>query len=104
MQKALDSIKANEMNVVPVTVNIPRALLAECGLSVQAASVNVLRAFVLSLYRRDNISSGKAARLLGMHRLAFIRLLAEENIPYLDYTPEELEAEFAAVREWPSQS
>jgi predicted HTH domain antitoxin len=103
MQKKLYSMEANKENAVPVTVNVPRTLLAECGLSAQAAGDEILRAFVLSLYRRDRISSGKAARLLGIHRLTFIRLLAEENIPYLDYTPEELEEEIKVVREWLNQ-
>jgi predicted HTH domain antitoxin len=85
---------------VTVQVTLPRSLLFESGLSQQEASGALLRAFVLSLYRRDRISSGKAAHLLGVHRLAFIRMLAEEGIPYLDHTPEELEAEIAAVRQW----
>lgn len=88
---------------VTVQVTLPRALLFESGLSQQEASDALLRAFVLSLYRRDRISSGKAAHLLGVHRLVFIRMLAEEGIPYLDSTPEELEAEIAAVHRWMSQ-
>ena len=88
---------------ITVQVTLPRALLIEIGLSPQEASAALLRAFVLSLYRQDRISSGKAARLLGVHRLAFIHMLAEENIPYLDYTSEELEDEIKAVRQWPPQ-
>jgi predicted HTH domain antitoxin len=88
---------------VTVQVTLPRSLLVESGLSQQEASEALLRAFVLSLYRRDLVSSGKAARLLGVHRLTFIRMLAEEGIPYLDYTPEELETETEAVRQWPRQ-
>ena len=83
---------------VTVQVTLPRELLYECGLSLEAASDALLKAFVLSLCRQDRISSGKAARLLGIHRLAFIRMLAEEKIPFLDFTPEELEDEVTAVR------
>ena len=86
---------------ITVQVTLPRVLLFESGLSPQEASAALLRAFVLSLYRQDRISSGKAARLLGVQRLAFIRMLAEEKIPYLDYTSEELEEEMTAVRQWP---
>jgi predicted HTH domain antitoxin len=88
---------------VTVQVTLPRKLLFECGLSLEEASDALLKAFVLSLYRQDHISSGKAARLLGIHRLAFIRVLAEENIPFLDYTPEELDDEVTAVRRWRRQ-
>jgi hypothetical protein len=35
--------------------------------------------------------------------LEFIRLLAEEKIPYLDYTPEELDAELKALERWPTE-
>lgn len=104
MSETLSAVEeVNKLNTVPVMVNVPRELLAEVGLSAQAASTEILRAFILSLYRRDRISSGKAARLLGIHRLAYIRVLAEEKIPYLDYTPEELEAEITAVHEWAEQ-
>ena len=68
----------------------------------------------MSLYRHDRISSGMAARLLGVHRLTFIRMLAEEGVPYLDYTNEELRREVGAVErggevlsqvgEWPQEA
>jgi len=77
--------------------------LFDVGLSRPEASDALFRAFVLSLYRRDRISAGKAARLLGIHRLTFIRMLAEEGIPYLDYTPDQLEAEIMAVERWTPQ-
>ena len=88
---------------ITVSVRMPQALLFEAGLSTEAASEALLRAFVLSLYRQDRISSGKAARLLGVHRLEFIRMLAEEKIPYLDYTPEELEVELKTLKRWPTE-
>jgi len=66
----------------------------------QETSDALLRSYIISLYRQDRISSGKAANLLGIHRLTFIRMLAEEDIPYLDYTSEELEHEVEAVRRW----
>ncbi|HRV93928.1 MAG TPA: UPF0175 family protein [Anaerolineae bacterium] len=88
---------------VTVSVRVPQALLFETGLSQEAASEVLLRAFVFSLYRQDRISAGKAARLLGVHRMEFIRLLAEEQIPYLDYTKEELEAELDALEQWTTE-
>jgi predicted HTH domain antitoxin len=90
-------------STITVSVNIPQELLFEAGLSSEAAGEALLRAFVLSLYRQDRISSGKAARLLGVHRLEFIRLLAEEKIPYVDYTPEELAAELKALERWSTE-
>lgn len=85
---------------VTVQVTIPQALLLDSGVAPREASSALLQAFILSLYRRDRISSGKAARLLGVDRLTFIRMLAEEDIPFLDYTTEELDAELAVMRQW----
>ena len=52
---------------------------------------------MLSLFTEGHISSGKAARLLNMSRVAFLALLRARGIAYINYTPEELEEEFAAV-------
>lgn len=85
---------------VTINVTLPQALLFDSGLASQEAGSALLRAYVLSLYRRDRISSGRAARLLGVDRLTLIRLLAEEDIPFLDYTTDELDAEMAVMRQW----
>jgi predicted HTH domain antitoxin len=90
-------------STVTVSVSVPQTLLLETGLSRETAGEALLRAFVLSLYRQDRISSGKAAQLLGVHRMKLIRLLAEERIPYLDYTQEELEAESATLDQWSAE-
>lgn len=49
---------------------------------------------VLELYRQKRVSSGKAAELLGTEKVDFIRHASDFGIPYLDMTPDELEAEF----------
>jgi hypothetical protein len=51
---------------------------------------------VLELYRRGTISSGKAAELLGMPRIDFIKHASRLGIPYIDMTEEEWAAEKAA--------
>jgi predicted HTH domain antitoxin len=48
---------------------------------------------VLELYQRGEISSGKAAELLGMSRFEFIQYSGRLGIPFFRYSPEELEAE-----------
>jgi predicted HTH domain antitoxin len=48
---------------------------------------------VLELYRQGDISSGKAAQLLGMRRDEFIRHASERGIPYLQLSGEELRRE-----------
>jgi predicted HTH domain antitoxin len=50
---------------------------------------------VLELYRRRQISSGKAAELLEMGRFEFIHYASRLGIPFIDMSPEELDEELA---------
>jgi len=52
---------------------------------------------VLSLFTEGRVSSGKAARLLNITRIEFLALLRARGIAYVNYTPDELAEEFAAV-------
>ncbi|MBI4791032.1 MAG: UPF0175 family protein [Chloroflexi bacterium] len=53
---------------------------------------------VLELYRRREISSGKAAELLAMERFEFIRFASRGGIAYFDLDQRELKDEIEAVR------
>ncbi|MBN2149641.1 MAG: UPF0175 family protein [Anaerolineales bacterium] len=48
---------------------------------------------VMELYRRREISSGKAAELLGMERFEFIRYASRLGIPFFDMDEAELTEE-----------
>jgi predicted HTH domain antitoxin len=48
---------------------------------------------VLELYRRHEVSSGKAAELLRMERVKFVRYASRLGIPYLDMDEHELATE-----------
>jgi len=52
---------------------------------------------VLELYRRRQISSGKAAELLKMERMEFVRFASRQGIPFYDLTEDEFDAELALV-------
>ncbi len=54
---------------------------------------------VLELYRRGSISSGKAAELLGMARLAFLQHASQLGIPFFDMTEDEWAAEQASLKD-----
>jgi len=56
---------------------------------------------VLELYRRGTLSSGKAAEMLEMPRLDFIRHASKLGIPHIDMTSDEWEAEKATLEAWP---
>ena len=55
---------------------------------------------VLELYRRRQISSGKAAELLGMERASFIQYASRLGLPFFDMTQQELDAEISRLNEW----
>jgi predicted HTH domain antitoxin len=55
---------------------------------------------VMELYRRGAVSRGKAAELLGMPLVDFLRRANELGIPYFNYTDEEFAAELAASKRW----
>ncbi len=55
---------------------------------------------VLELYRRHEISSGKAAEWLGMARVEFIHYASRLGIPYIDLDEYELFAEIQNAREY----
>jgi len=53
------------------------------------------------LFKDERISSGKAARLLGLTRIEFLTLLRRRGVAYVDYSPSELSDELAAVQALP---
>ena len=59
---------------------------------------NARESIVLELYRQGQISSGKAAELVGMPRIAFIQHASDLGIPFFDMTEEEWRAEVDQVR------
>lgn len=55
---------------------------------------------VLELYRQGELSSGKAARLLGMERDTFIRHASDKGIPYFQLRGDALRQEIDASKQF----
>ena len=53
---------------------------------------------ILELYRRKEISSGKAAELLDMEHFEFVRYASRLGIPFFDMSKEELERDIEAAK------
>jgi predicted HTH domain antitoxin len=70
-------------------VPVPDELLELLG-SREAAREHLRRSAVLDLVKRQAISQGRAAELLGMSRWELHELLAHEDIPMADLTEAEL--------------
>ncbi|RME81323.1 MAG: UPF0175 family protein [Caldilineae bacterium] len=77
-------------------IQIPASLL-RFGLDQNEIQRRVVEWLVLSLFTEGHISSGKAARLLGISRVEFLTLLRARGIAYINYSPAELAEEFAAA-------
>ncbi len=68
-------------------------LVAYFGDTPEVAERKVRETLVLDLLRRHDVSSGRAAELLGVDRLAMMRLQSANGIPVFDLDPEELATE-----------
>jgi predicted HTH domain antitoxin len=53
---------------------------------------------VLELYRQGEVSSGRAAQLLGKEREDFIRYASEQGIPYFQLDGDELQRELDTLK------
>lgn len=72
-----------------IEIAVPEEIIALLG-SEDAARKEAKEAFVLDLVRRGKISKGKAAELLGMSLWDLPELVAQYQIPWFNYHPEEL--------------
>lgn len=82
-----------------VSVNLDEDLVAAMQATDEPLDRRARELIVVELYRRDAISGGKAAELLGMSRLEFIRYSGQLGIPYGNMALEDWEAEMRAVGE-----
>ena len=89
-------LRASPMSIVKIEIEEPlAAILHQTNQPVQEAGREMI---VLELYRRGTISSGKAAELLGMQRIDFIKHASRLGIPFFDMTEDEWEAEKATLK------
>ena len=80
-----------------VNIRIPAPLM-QFGFNQAEIQRRVTEWMVLSLFSEGRISSGQGARLLQISRVAFLNLLRERGIAYINYTADELAEEFDAVQ------
>ena len=84
----------------PVQVELDQdlvAVLEELHRPVKEAARELI---VLELYRQGELSSGKAAQLLGFEREDFIRHASAQGIPYFQLQGEELRRELDASKKF----
>lgn len=81
-----------------VSINIPDAMVEYT--TVQNESTQLMRnAMILFPYiQNETISHGKAAQILGIHKMDLIAMYSTLGIPYLDQTKEELESDLSVLK------
>ena len=92
------------MTMQSVSIKIPDSMVEYAD--VQNESEELMRnAMILFPYiQNETISHGKAAQILGIHKMDLIALYSSLGIPYLDQTKEELESNVAVLRNLRSRS
>ena len=82
-----------------ITIEVSDELAKLLG-SEEAIAKEAKQALVMDLVRRGKISRGKAAELLGISLWDLPELLSSYEIPWFDYSIEQLEEDMAALREF----
>jgi predicted HTH domain antitoxin len=85
------------MTSLIVDVELPRDVLTAMDVSEPALPQRVRQLLATELFREGRISSGKAADLASMTKVAFVQVLSEHGIPYFTETAEELDSQVRAV-------
>jgi predicted HTH domain antitoxin len=82
-----------EANMGAVPVELDQDLVALLEELQRPAKQAARELIVLELYRQGEVSSGRAAQLLGKEREEFIRYASEQGISYFQLEDDELQRE-----------
>jgi predicted HTH domain antitoxin len=88
------------MDNVTLQITLPKQVLLSLGLTSEDAERAFWKFLILQLVRDAQISTGKAAEMLGLSKYQVVQLMAGEGIPYFNYSKEELEEELKNIDEW----
>ena len=86
------------MTMKQIEINVPEAVVPYANVEGDSA-VLIRNAMLLYPYiKNDTISHGKAAEMLGLHKIDLITLYGKLGLPYFDETEEELEEDLAVLK------
>ena len=86
--------------MLSITLDVPNELstpLSISGYNQEKLTEEAKRLLAVSLFERNILSLGQAAKLAELHLWDFIRLLGRADIPIAAYDDEEIEQELKAV-------
>lgn len=84
------------MSMVSIEINLPASVKDYVLNETTEEMRNAL--LLYPSIANNTISHGRAAELLGMHKMELIELYSKLGIPYLDMTDEEFEEEIQTVK------
>ena len=84
----------------PVPVQLDQDLVDLLEELQRPARASARELIVLELYRQGEVSSGRAAQLLGKEREEFIRYASEKGIPYFQLDSDELQRELDTFKKF----
>jgi predicted HTH domain antitoxin len=76
-----------------IAMTIPDESLAALAESPEKAGAELRMLAAVKLFELKKLSSGAAARLAGISRVAFLERLAEYGVPFFDMSEEEFQQE-----------
>ena len=86
--------------MLTITLDVPGELstpLSISGYNQEKLTEETKRLLAISLFDRNILSLGQAAKLAGLHLWDFIRLLDQQDIPIAEYDDEEIQQELKTV-------
>lgn len=82
-----------------LSIEYPESILAVLNLSTESFEQEAKMALAVKLYEMGRLSSGQAASLAGITRVAFLLLCKRYGAASVMWDHEELEAEFAEAKQ-----
>lgn len=83
-----------------LSVDLPESVVQKLGRTTQDATRHLAELAIVELFRRGDLSGGKAAELLGLSRAAWLDLLARHDVPHTIVTEESLNHDLKTLEAW----
>lgn len=78
------------MDLVRIELEVPQVLAEYADVNSQSYKKKINQIMLYELVKNEKISIGKAAEAIGMRKIDFITDLGKMDIPYFDFSMEEL--------------
>ena len=90
--------RAYALIVKAIQIEYPEAWTAAAGSSSERFENEARLALGMKLFEMGRLTSGQAAQLAGISRMAFLFACPQWNVPAVNWDAEELAAEFKSMR------